>query len=204
MNNITHIFTCAKLGELLTAHTKIEAVERSGLVGDRWYRANNQIAVSLRHLNALRRGKPFVSKDISIITTAQLAEGNANLFKLAPDTEPFTAEEMRRNLVIEGDFDLNALAPDKCCSLDYDSDGFCDVHKRCEPVGRKFTIGNVKLIGTMWCAPCKIPAARAGKLKGREQLFKDAFALCGGLRAKILTSGLIQLGDQLGGVEARP
>lgn len=93
--------------------------------------------------------------------------------------EPMTPLEMRRNVVVSGSVDLNAL------------------------LGKVFTIGNVRLKGDNLCTPCAFPPTR----KGRKDLivaFNSAFGHeksgrinRGGIRAKVLRGGTIQIGDIL-------
>jgi MOSC domain-containing protein YiiM len=80
---------------------------------------------------------------------------------------PFTEAETRRNVVTTG-IDLNELV---------------DVH---------FMIGNVALRGTQLCNPCQRIGILAHK-KGMMQAFQNG----GGIRAEVLTSGLITIGDTI-------
>jgi MOSC domain-containing protein YiiM len=79
---------------------------------------------------------------------------------------PFTPAESRRNLVVAGKVDLLAL------------------------IGREFSIGAVRLRGVEECTPCRRPSRLAGK-RG----FKAAFERRAGIRAEILSSGTISIGD---------
>jgi MOSC domain-containing protein YiiM len=81
---------------------------------------------------------------------------------------PYTLIETRRNIVINGDIDVVSL------------------------VGKEFSVGPVRIRGFEDCTPCKIPEKMSGK-PGFERAFKNA----GGLRAEILTDGLIRIGDEL-------
>jgi hypothetical protein len=78
---------------------------------------------------------------------------------------PFTEGDTRRNIITAG-IDLNNL------------------------VGVEFSIGNIALRGTELCDPCVRPSVLSGN-KG----FKEAFQNRGGLRAEVLSSGLIVVGD---------
>jgi MOSC domain-containing protein YiiM len=78
---------------------------------------------------------------------------------------PFAPAETRRNIVLEG----------------------ADVHAL---LGREFRIGDVRLRGIEPTRPCHIPSAAANK-RG----FKEAFSGRGGVRAEILSDGIISLGD---------
>lgn len=81
----------------------------------------------------------------------------------------FTMAETRRNIVTTG-IDLNPL------------------------VGKAFRVGDVKMYGVELCDPCMRP----GKLAGKDGIaFEAAFTQRGGLRAKILTTGIIAIGDPI-------
>ncbi len=77
----------------------------------------------------------------------------------------FLPSDTRRNIVTSG-IDLNSL------------------------VGQEFTVGEVSMKGVELCDPCARPSALSGK-KG----FEPAFQNRGGLRAEVLTDGLIRKGD---------
>jgi MOSC domain-containing protein YiiM len=77
----------------------------------------------------------------------------------------FTPAETRRNLVTR-DVELNDL------------------------IDREFTVGAVRMIGRSLCDPC----ARPARLANKDQDFTAAFENNGGLRAEILTSGIIAVG----------
>lgn len=78
---------------------------------------------------------------------------------------PFSWAETRRNLIVNS-FPLNGL------------------------VNVRFFIGDVLVEGTELCTPCKHPEKLTGKTG-----FESAFQNRGGLRARILTPGMIVLGD---------
>src|SRR5438270_2931462 len=77
----------------------------------------------------------------------------------------FNAQEIRRNILTEG-INLNVL------------------------VGAVFAIGAIKLRGSEETIPCKRISALTHKAG-----FFEAFATRGGIRAEILTSGTIKVGD---------
>lgn len=60
-------------------------------------------------------------------------------------------------------------------------------------VDRVFTIGPVQMRGFEDCVPCAIPGHMAAKPG-----FREALATCAGLRAEILTSGKVEIGDEVG------
>ena len=80
---------------------------------------------------------------------------------------PFVPAETRRNIIIEG----------------------YDVHQL---IGQEFRIGRVRLRGSEPTRPCHIPSAVAGKTG-----FAEAFQNRGGVRAEILSNGVIAIGDVL-------
>lgn len=61
-----------------------------------------------------------------------------------------------------------------------------------ELVGRRFTVGSALLEGVQLCEPCGLFA----KLTHREVL--GFFAGRGGLRARVISGGAIQVGDSIG------
>jgi MOSC domain-containing protein YiiM len=81
--------------------------------------------------------------------------------------EKFTLAETRRNIVTEG-VELNDL------------------------VGKEFFVGEVRLLGIELCTPCKRPEKLANK-KGFEKAFEGR----GGLRAEVMTEGIISVGDEI-------
>ena len=83
----------------------------------------------------------------------------------ANEAESFLLEDTRRNIVVSN-FPLNDL------------------------VGRHFFVGPVRMLGVELCEPCERPSRLVGKPK-----FAERFAGRGGLRAQILTTGLIAVGD---------
>ena len=78
---------------------------------------------------------------------------------------PFLPEDTRRNIVTKG-IDLNSL------------------------VGKKFKIGSVIFKGTELCDPCDRPSRLADK-----QGFRKAFNNRGGIRAEIISGGMITIGQ---------
>ena len=78
----------------------------------------------------------------------------------------FTPAETRRNIIVSGRIDLLGL------------------------IGREFMVGGVKMRGIEHSYPCELPP-RLAKKSG----FIEAFAGRGGLRAEILGSGPIRIGD---------
>lgn len=80
---------------------------------------------------------------------------------------PFLPKETRRNIVVS-DFPLNEL------------------------IGKEFMVGNVRMRGVELCDPCQRPSKLAGK-----HGFEESFAGYGGLRAEILTTGQICVGDNV-------
>lgn len=61
-----------------------------------------------------------------------------------------------------------------------------------ELVGKPFSIGSVSLRGVEVCEPCTRPERLSDEVTGFEAAFQNSR---GGLRAEILSSGLISVGD---------
>lgn len=80
---------------------------------------------------------------------------------------PFEPDETRRNIVVEG-IDIYAL-------LDHE-----------------FCVGAVRLRGSDPTRPCRIPSAVTGK-SGFAEAYRDR----GGIRAEILSDGIISIGDPI-------
>lgn len=78
---------------------------------------------------------------------------------------PFEPEETRRNIVVEG----------------------TDVYALLE---HEFCVGAVRLRGTDPTRPCRIPSAVTGKTG-----FAEAYRDRGGIRAEVLSDGIISIGD---------
>ena len=83
-------------------------------------------------------------------------------------SKPYTFLETRRNLLIDGDINLLDL------------------------IGEQFSVGPVRMRGTEECLPCSIPSRMA-----RKDDFVKYFAGRSGIRAEVLTTGFIQLRDEL-------
>ena len=78
---------------------------------------------------------------------------------------PFEPKETRRNIVVEG-IDVYAL------------------------LGQEFRIGAIRLRGSEPTLPCRIPSVVAGKSG-----FAEAYRNRGGIRAEVLSDGIISIGD---------
>ncbi|NCV22573.1 MAG: sulfurase [Chloroflexi bacterium] len=108
------------------------------------------------------------NRDITLITKIGIDISN-RLLKYDGLAE-FDASETRRNVVIDQILptELNAL------------------------VGKVFYLGKIKLMGEELCEPCERPSKLLNK-KG----FKTAYDNNGGIRAQVLDSGEITIGDLL-------
>jgi MOSC domain-containing protein YiiM len=94
----------------------------------------------------------------------------ANLELESSGMKTFLAIETRRNIVIE----------------DMSSDALNQL------AGKEFSLGPLRLKATELCVPCERPANLSEKAQ-----FISAFDNRGGIRAQILDSGEIRVGDQL-------
>lgn len=117
---------------------------------------------------AFSKTEPTKVRHVSLIAASGI--DTANDWLMAGDEPTFDAAETRRNIILTGitATELNDL------------------------VGKSFRIGGVQLLGTELCTPCERPA----QLLGRPS-FMDAFEGRGGIRAQVITSGAITIGDAL-------
>ena len=111
---------------------------------------------------------PIKVRHISLISSGGIE--TANDWLKAGDEPTFDGSETRRNIVLEGITanDLNDL------------------------VGQQFQLGSLQMLGTELCTPCERPA----QLLSRPS-FMEAFEGRGGIRAQILNSGTLAVGDKL-------
>jgi hypothetical protein len=119
-------------------------------------------------IGAYSETEPAKVRHISLISLSGIE--TANDWLKAGEEPTFDATETRRNIALEGisATELNNL------------------------VGKQFQLGSIQLIGTELCAPCERPA----QLLSRPS-FMEAFEGRGGIRAEILNSGILTVGDQL-------
>ena len=111
---------------------------------------------------------PTKVRHISLIALSGIE--TANDWLKAGDEPTFDGSETRRNVVLKG---ITAAALNSL-------------------VGQRFQMGNIQLLGTELCTPCERPA----QLLSRPS-FMDAFEGRGGIRAKVLNSGILTVGDRL-------
>jgi hypothetical protein len=112
--------------------------------------------------------EPVKVRHISLISASGIE--TANDWLKAGDEPTFDGVETRRNIVLEGinANDLNDL------------------------VGQHFQLGNLQMLGTELCTPCERPA----QLLSRPS-FMEAFEGRGGIRAEVLNSATLAVGDKL-------
>jgi len=112
--------------------------------------------------------EPKKVRHLSLIALSGIAIAND---WLSAGNEPtFDGSETRRNIILEG------VTPSQLNLL----------------LGQKFQLGNILLRGTELCVPCERPA----QLLNRPS-FMDAFEGRGGIRAEVLNSGTLAVGDAL-------
>jgi MOSC domain-containing protein YiiM len=111
---------------------------------------------------------PAKTRDVSVIALTGIEDANQELE--VSGLQAYLASEVRRNIVIEG----------------VSSDALNEL------VGKEFSLGSIRLKATELCAPCERPASLSEKAQ-----FISAFDNRGGIRAQILGSGEIRVGDQL-------
>lgn len=119
-------------------------------------------------IGAFSATEPAKVRHISLISLSGIE--TANDWLKAGDEPTFEASETRRNVTLEGitAAELNSL------------------------VGKRFQLGNIQMLGTELCTPCERPA----QLLSRPS-FMHAFEGRGGIRAEVLSSGILSIGDLL-------
>ena len=110
---------------------------------------------------------PAKIRDISLIALTGIESANEEL--VASGLKTYLPSEARRNIVIEG------ISPEALNQL----------------VGKEFFLGSIRLRATELCVPCERPASLSGKPN-----FISTFKNRGGIRAQVLDSGEIRVGDQ--------
>jgi len=112
--------------------------------------------------------EPVKVRHISIISSSGIE--TANDWLKAGDEPTFDLSETRRNIVLNGitATELNDL------------------------VGKLFQLGSLQLLGTELCTPCERPAQLLSKPG-----FMEAFEGRGGIRAEVLNTAIITIGDKL-------
>lgn len=144
------IFTAPTAGAPMQRVGKVSVLAGRGIIGDR-YEAG---------IGAFSRKRPEV-RDLSLISEEALRRANQGR------SDPFTASDTRRNLLVSVDVEtLNSL------------------------VNHEFTIGNIRVRGMELCDPCQRPSALSGKPG-----FAAAFAGIGGLRVQVLNDGELAEND---------
>jgi hypothetical protein len=119
-------------------------------------------------VGAYSKVEPAKVRHISLIALSGIE--TANEWLKAGDEPTFNASETRRNIVLKG------ITAEELNSL----------------VGKQFQLGNIQLLGTELCTPCERPAQLMCKPS-----FMEAFERRGGIRAKVLNSGTLTVGDKL-------
>ena len=119
-------------------------------------------------VGAFSNSDPKKNRDITLIT--KIGIDTSNRLLTYDGLAEFDMSETRRNVVID------QIQPNELNAL----------------VGKVFYLGKIKLKGEELCDPCERPSKLANK-KG----FKNAYDNNGGIRAQVLDSGEITIGDLL-------
>lgn len=119
-------------------------------------------------IGAYSKVEPVKVRHISLISSSGIE--TANDWLKAGDEPTFDESETRRNIVLNGisAAELNDL------------------------VGKQFQLGNLQLLGIELCTPCERPAQLLSKPS-----FMEAFEGRGGIRAEVLNTGTLSIGDKL-------
>lgn len=119
-------------------------------------------------VGAFSKSSPQKIRDVSLITREGIDAANHELNTIG--LKKYLDSETRRNIVIEN------MTPEALNQL----------------LGKEFYLGAVRLKATELCIPCERPAKLASKMN-----FLAAFENKGGIRAQVLESGDIRVGDTL-------
>lgn len=119
-------------------------------------------------VGAFSNSDPKKNRDITLI--AKIGIDTSNRLLKYDGLAEFDMSETRRNVVID------QIQPNELNAL----------------VGKVFYLGKIKLMGEELCDPCERPSKLANK-KG----FLKAYDNNGGIRAQVLDSGEITIGDLL-------
>jgi len=119
-------------------------------------------------LGAYSNAAPKKIRHLSLITEDGIRKANEQL--TSGNAPTYTAEQTRRNIVI-AHMDANTLN---------------------QLVGKTFKLGQLTLKGVELCTPCERPGQLLHKIG-----FMNAFEGRGGLRAEVLNTGTISIGDEL-------
>lgn len=120
------------------------------------------------YLGAYSNTRPEKIRHISLISQSGIALANENL--TSNGQSPFTEIQTRRNIALSG------ISPSELNEL----------------VGCEFQLGEIILKGVELCTPCERPAHLSNKSN-----FVGAFEGLGGLRAEVIKTGILSLGDVL-------
>lgn len=115
---------------------------------------------------------PDSDRQVSLISLQAIFKANEILSE--KEIPVFQPEETRRNLVL-------GIDPEALNKL----------------VNKKFLLGEVEMEGVDLCDPCTRPALVLGRAAKDGHGFEEAFQRRGGLRARIITSGILIVGDEL-------
>jgi len=162
----------------------VKAIKNVGLHGDRYSKSLGtfsklrRIAKSVQRRIVHRGLRSLLQRTRQAVVSRQLVEQH-HLSILTMDglrrgnaghDVQFTPEDTRRNLIVE---EMTA-------------------EELLQFVGKRFNVGDVELIGVEDCTPCEEPSQLSGKPD-----FKARFTGLAGLRAKVLSNGVLRVGDEL-------
>ena len=164
---IACIFICLEKGQNMSPVDRAIAIAGVGLKGDRYERGTGT------HSGKDNRGKPGVCmRQVTFISSQQIEEANKLIgASYRHVVSHVRAWQTRRNILVGGRINLPSL------------------------IGKEFAFGDVLFRGFEDCTPCKIPGRMLGMPEDGAP-FEKAFQGLGGIRAEILTDGVIRAGDR--------
>lgn len=170
---VVGIFTSPAMGAPMVSHQTIRAIPGEGLEGDRYAErqgAYSDARIRQKNPNAKQGRIPDEDRQVSLISTGGIQAANEQLAE--KKVPPFDIADTRRNLIVE-------MTAEELRYL----------------VGRTFRVCNVLMQGVEECTPCKRPAQLAGRKEDGE-LFESTFEQRGGLRARVLSEGVISVAKE--------
>jgi MOSC domain-containing protein YiiM len=163
IDKLLAIFTSPDMGRDMVEHNSIKATAGIGLEGDRY---STTIASGFFSSKPGKPGRiPDSDRQVTLISIQAIDAANAEL--AAGGLAPFKPVEIRRNLIVDVDAEvLNEL------------------------VGKTFEVQGLQMEGVELSVPCDRPPILVNRKQDCDAFLK-AFDRRGGLKARVLSSGVL-------------